>query len=310
MNTLITGALNCTDSQLESIRSLGCKILLVKDERVPLKEDVSGIETVVCNSLFLYNDISAFSRLRFIQLTSAGTDRIPLVYTAARNIRVANAAGVYSIPISEWAVLKVLELYKASRRFFEAQNLSIWRKERGILELSGRRAAIMGFGSVGQETARRLRSFGVYIVAVDNREMSPEEKSLADEIRFPDEADSILETSDMVILSLPLTEKTRDFMSRERIFRMKRGSVIINLARGGLLDEDALAEALREGILYGAALDVFREEPLPVNSPLWKMENVIITPHNSFLSDRTNKRLFDLIYSNLKKEIGKCKEEE
>ena len=310
MNILITGALNCTDSQLESIRSLGCKILLVKDERVPLKEDVSGIETVVCNSLFLYNDISAFSRLRFIQLTSAGTDRIPLEYTAARNIRVANAAGVYSIPMSEWAVLKVLELYKASRRFFEAQNLSIWRKERGILELSGRRAAIMGFGSVGQETARRLRSFGVYIVAVDNREMSPEEKSLADEIRFQDEADSILETSDMVILSLPLTEKTRDFMSRERIFRMKRGSVIINLARGGLLDEDALAEALREGILYGAALDVFREEPLPVNSPLWKMENVIITPHNSFLSDRTNKRLFDLIYSNLKKEIGKCKEEE
>ncbi len=310
MNILITGALNCTGPQLESIRSLGCKILLVKDERVPLKEDVSSIEIVVCNSLFLYNDISTFSRLRFIQLTSAGTDRIPLEYTAARNIRVANAAGVYSIPMSEWAVLKVLELYKASRRFFEAQNLSIWRKERGILELSGRRAAIMGFGSVGQETARRLRSFGVYIVAVDNREMSPEEKSLADEIRFPDEADSILETSDMVILSLPLTEKTRDFMSRERIFRMKRGSVIINLARGGLLDEDALAEALREGILYGAALDVFREEPLPVNSPLWKMENVIITPHNSFLSDRTNKRLFDLIYSNLKKEIGKCKEEE
>ena len=303
MKLLLTGAFSYTDAQVKKIRALGFETVFVRDERVPIQEDVSCFDAAVCNALFLYNDISRFTRLRFIQLTSAGMERVPLEYASSRNIRVANAAGIYSIPMSEWAVLKVLEMYKSSRKFYESQRLGLWRKERDILELNGRKVAIIGFGSVGQETAKRLRPFGVYIFAVDNRVLGTEETALADEVLSPNKIDALLGVSDIVILSLPLSEETRNFMNRERIFRMKRGSVIVNLARGGLLDEQALAEALAEGILFGAALDVFVEEPLPEKSPLWNMENVIITPHNSFVSDKNGDRLFNLILSNLRDEI-------
>ena len=303
MKLLLTGAFSYTDAQVKKIRALGFETVFVRDERVPIQEDVSCFDAAVCNALFLYNDISRFTRLRFIQLTSAGMERVPLEYASSRNIRVANAAGIYSIPMSEWAVLKVLEMYKSSRKFYESQRLGLWRKERDILELNGRKVAIIGFGSAGQETAKRLRPFGVYIFAVDNRVLGTEETALADEVLSPNKIDALLGVSDIVILSLPLSEETRNFMNRERIFRMKRGSVIVNLARGGLLDEQALAEALAEGILFGAALDVFVEEPLPEKSPLWNMENVIITPHNSFVSDKNGDRLFNLILSNLRDEI-------
>ncbi len=303
MKLLLTGAFSYTDAQVKKIRALGFETVFVRDERVPIQEDVSCFDAAVCNALFLYNDISRFTRLRFIQLTSAGMERVPLEYASSRNIRVVNAAGIYSIPMSEWAVLKVLEMYKSSRKFYESQRLGLWRKERDILELNGRKVAIIGFGSAGQETAKRLRPFGVYIFAVDNRVLGTEETALADEVLSPNKIDALLGVSDIVILSLPLSEETRNFMNRERIFRMKRGSVIVNLARGGLLDEQALAEALAEGILFGAALDVFVEEPLPEKSPLWNMENVIITPHNSFVSDKNGDRLFNLILSNLRDEI-------
>ncbi len=173
------------------------------------------------------------------------------------------------------------------------------------MELTDKKVLIVGFGNIGQEIAKRLRPFGVYIVAMDKRKLKPEEETLADKICVPVEIDNILKSIDILILTLPLTEETQNIINRDRIFGMKKGSIIVNPARGGLLDEKALLDALDAGIIYGAALDVFQKEPLPENNPLWNMKNVIITPHNSFVSDMINKRLFELIYSNLKREITK-----
>src|SRR5690606_16220867 len=119
MKLLLTGAFKYSEEQLDSLKSLGYEILFIQDERVPLEVDVSDVDAVVCNGLFLYNDIKKFKNLKFIQLTSAGLDRVPLDYIKDQGIKIFNARGVYSVPMAEWVVLKILEIYKKSRKFYE-----------------------------------------------------------------------------------------------------------------------------------------------------------------------------------------------
>ncbi len=298
MKLLLTGAFNYSDEQLSQIESLGYEIIFVQDERIPLQVDVSGIEAVVCNGLFLYNDISEFKNLKFIQVTSAGLDRVPLDYINKHGIKLFNARGVYSIPMAEWVVLKILEIYKKSRHFYEAQREQRWDKQRNLLELTGKTASIIGFGDVGTEIAKRLKAFGVHIIGVDIKEIQSE---LIDEYYEVQNIDSALSKSDIVILTLPLTEDTRHLINKDRIKVMKGSAVLINVARGGVIDERALVKALRQDKLLGAALDVFEEEPLSSSSELWNMERVIVTPHNSFVSDMYNERLFSVIINSLER---------
>ena len=298
MKLLLTGAFNYSDEQLSQIESLGYEIIFVQDERTPLQVDVSGIEAVVCNGLFLYNDISEFKNLKFIQVTSAGLDRVPLDYINKHGIKLFNARGVYSIPMAEWVVLKILEIYKKSRHFYEAQRDHRWDKQRDLLELTGKTASIIGFGDVGTEIAKRLKAFGVHIIGVDIKEIQSE---LIDEYYEVQNIDSALSKSDIVILTLPLTEDTRHLINKDRIKVMKGSAVLINVARGGVIDERALVKALRQDKLLGAALDVFEEEPLSSSSELWNMERVIVTPHNSFVSDMYNERLFSVIINSLER---------
>lgn len=163
MNLLLTGAYSFTSGQIESFQALGYKTLFVQDERVPLEIDTSTIDCVVCNNLFLYNKIEDFKSLKFIQLTSAGLDRVPLDYIKSHEIDLHNAVVFIAYP-AEWALLKILEIYKDSLHFMQAQNNRKWLKERNIMELSGRTASVVGMGSVGKEVARRLKAFGVKVL--------------------------------------------------------------------------------------------------------------------------------------------------
>lgn len=303
MNLLLTGAYQYTDSQIKQLESLGYAVTFVQDERVPLLEqaiNVSEIEAIVCNGLFLYNDIFNFKRLKFIQLTSAGFDRVPIDYIKEHGIQLFNAKGVYSIPMAEWAVLKVLEIYKQSRCFYKSQEEKQWVKNRDLLELMGKTAAIVGFGSVGSEIAKRLKSFGVHVIGVGRRQV---ESEYVDEVILTANIEAALEKSDIVILTLPLTDQTHHLLNKDRLTTMKDNCVLINVSRGGLIDEDALIEALDSGKFFGVASDVFEQEPLPESSQLWEFENVIITPHNSFMSDRVNDRLFEMQVENLEQHI-------
>jgi len=301
MNLLLTGAFKYSEEQLYIIRLLGFDIAFVQDERATLNIDVSDTAVVVCNGLFLYNDITEFKNLKFIQLTSAGLDRVPVKYIEEHGINLFNAAGVYSVPMAEWVILKILEIYKQSRQFYEAQAVNKWQKRNGLLELAGKTAAIIGFGSVGMEIAKRLNAFGVHITGVDTRGIEAEEACLAEGFCKPFELDSVLGKSDIVILTLPLNEYTRHLMNSGRFAAMKQESVLINVSRGGVIDEAALIENLKAGKFLGAALDVFEEEPLQADNALWDFGNLIITPHNSYVSEKTNERLFSLIVSNLSK---------
>ena len=171
MHLLLTGALNYSEEQLNKIKKLGYEIVYVQDERIPLQIDVSKIDAVVCNGLFLYNDIRKFNNLKFIQLTSAGLDKVPLDFINEQGIKLFNAKGVYSIPMAEWIVLKILEIYKKSRQFYVAQQNHKWEKHRDLLELTDKTAAIIGYGDVGYEVAKRLKAFDLYVIGVGRRDL-------------------------------------------------------------------------------------------------------------------------------------------
>ncbi|MCS5422116.1 MULTISPECIES: NAD(P)-dependent oxidoreductase [Psychrilyobacter] len=299
MKILLTGAFKYEEQQLQKIKSLGYDIIFIQDERLPLKIDVSEIDIVVCNGLFLYNDITKFKNLKFIQLTSAGMDRVPLDYIKKHNIKIETARGVYSTPMAEWVILKILEIYKKSDEFYKSQAKKEWKKQRELLELTDKTASIIGFGNVGNEIAKRLKAFDVNVVAVDIRDLDVSKEAFIDEAYKIQEIDKALIKSDIIILTLPLTEETKHLINKKRLRLMKNSSILINVSRGGVIDEELLIEGLKSKQIMSAALDVFVEEPLSKENELWNLENIIITPHNSFVSDKVSERLFKVIIQNL-----------
>lgn len=298
MKLLITGAWKCTSEQLNQIEAMGHSIVFMQNEKDELPCSYEEVEGVICNGLFLYHSIEKFTSLRYIQLTSAGFDRVPMSYVQAHGIAIHNARGVYSIPMAEFAISGVLQLYKQSRFFYENQKKSVWEKHRGVLELYGKTVCIVGCGNVGTECAKRFHAFGCKVIGVD---LFPREDVAYEKIYSLSSLDEALLQSDVVVLTLPLTEETRYMMNEQRFAKMKNGSVLVNIARGAVVDEQALLKALDEKLL-GAVLDVFEEEPLSADNPLWEKANVIVTPHNSFVGNGTGERLFAVIKHNLRGE--------
>ncbi len=296
MKLLITGAFSVNDEQLVQIQKLGYEVTFVQNEREPLNIDCSQFEAVICNGLFLYNDIQKFTALRFIQVTSAGLDRLPMEYIQEHHITVKNAKGVYSIPMAEWCIGQLLAVFKCTHFFYENQKNKQWKKNRALRELNGNTACVVGFGSVGSETAKRLSAFGVKILAVDCT--LPQYNSY-DEYFNIHELDSALAQSDIVILTLPLNKETYHLFNNDKLSKMKNGSILVNMSRGKIVDEQALLSALHNRTLSLAILDVFEQEPLEKSNPLWNTENIIITPHNSFVSEKNQERLFQVISENL-----------
>lgn len=296
MKLLITGAWRYSEEQAAALREMGHDLIFQQQEKDELPCAADEIEGVICNSLFLYHDIRDFKKLKFIQLTSAGYDRVPIDYIEEHNIKIFNAKGVYSVPMVEFAVSGVLELYKQSRFFYENQKLKKWEKRRDLLELYGKIVLIVGCGSVGTECAKRFKAFDCKVSGIDLFPYESEYFSAMSELNGLDEK---LSQADIVVLTLPLTEETKGLFDAERFEQMKDGAVFVNIARGAIVDERALLNALDKK-LFGAVLDVFEEEPLSRNSALWEKENVIITPHNSFVGEGNKTRLFNVVCRNLR----------
>ncbi|MBQ7373254.1 MAG: hydroxyacid dehydrogenase [Clostridia bacterium] len=296
MKLLVTGAWKNGNTQLNKIKEMGYSPVFMQNEKDELPCDPETVEGVVCNGLFLYHDIREFTSLKFIQLTSAGFDRVPMDYVQAQGIKVYNARGVYSVPMAEFAVCGVLQLYKQGRFFYENQQKHVWEKHRGLLELFGKTVAVVGCGNVGCECAKRFKAFGCNLVGVD---LYDGESELFGKIYSIDKIDCVLKVADVVVLTLPLTDKTKDLFNEHRFSAMKDDSVLVNIARGAIVNEKALEKALNTK-LFGAVIDVFENEPLMESSELWKLENVVLTPHNSFVGENNEERLASVIYKNLK----------
>ena len=294
MNLLVTGAWSDGKNCITELEAMGHNVLFMQYEKDELPCSYEWVEGVVCNGLFLSHPIEKFTILRYIQLTSAGFDRVDMEYVKAHGIEIHNARGGYSIPMAEFAISGVLQLYKQAAFFRENQKRHLWEKHRGLLELAGKKVLIVGCVSVGNECAKRFAAFGCEVTGVD---LYPREDSLYSKILPLDKLDDMLITADIVVLTLPLSEQTRHLMNDNKLSLLKDGAVLVNIARGAVVDTEALIKHIDR--LGGAVLDVFEEEPLIDNSPFWGKPNVILTPHNSFVGEGNGERLRENIIKNL-----------
>lgn len=295
MNLLITGAWQQSQSYIEKFKSQH-SVAFLQYEKDELPCSYEWVEGIICNGLFLYHPIEKFINLQYIQLTSAGFDRVPMEYVNSNNITINNARGVYSIPMAEFALSGVLQLYKQSQFFYENQKVHKWEKHRGLIELTGKTVCVVGCGSVGTECAKRFNAFGCRVIGVDI--VTRQDENFCDIVKLS-RLDDILKESDIVILTLPLTDDTYHLINEYRLACLKPTSVLVNIARGAIVDTDALINTLENNLISGAVLDVFESEPLADDSLLWSMNNAIVTPHVSFIGENNGERLSRLIVSNL-----------
>lgn len=302
MNLLLTGCFKYSEEQIAILCSLRYTIYFMQQEKEELPLPASDVDATVCNGLFLSHSFDDFTNLKFIQLTSAGFDRVPVDKIKSRGIELYNARGVYSTPMAEWAMFRVLEHYKQGGFFKKEQESGRWTKNRGLHEVAGTKVAVVGAGNVGQEVAKRFQAFGAETTGFD---IHTNETSFFDHMALTETLQNRVGEFDIIVVTAPLLPSTKGLISREVMKVMKENAVLVNIARGGLIDQKALCEVFTARKDLFAALDVFETEPLEDDSPIWKMENVAVSPHNSFVSNGNNERMFGVMYNNLKNFIEK-----
>jgi len=242
--------------------------------------------------------IQDLAQLKWISVASAGVEKLPLTSLAQREILVTNARGIHKTPMTESIIGHILALYRnlpAIYHFTEAQK---WEKPRGSRELRGSKAVIVGPGAIGAEVARILQAFGVEVVGCNRSGDAVEsvDKTVSFEHLLEELADA-----DIVLSLVPSTKQTRHLFTKEHFTAMKSSAIFMNFGRGDVVAEEILASALKTGAIGQAVLDVFEVEPLPSQSPLWGLDNVIVSPHISSHSDYYVERAMEIFSRNLTK---------
>ncbi|MDQ3226074.1 MAG: D-2-hydroxyacid dehydrogenase, partial [Chloroflexota bacterium] len=239
-------------------------------------------------------------RLRWVQTTSAGVG--PLVKRLGlqdADLIVTTASGIHAQPLAEFVFAALLFHGKELGRLQNDQRARQWNRFSGS-ELAGRTMAIIGPGRIGQEIAGIARAFRMRVVAMGRINDAARAASLGvDRLYGRDELRTMLGEADCLVVCAPQTPETDDLLGAAELASLKPGAVFINIGRGTIVDEDALLAALRNGSIAYAALDVFREEPLPPDSPFWDLPNVLINPHSASTVDTENAKIVDLFLRNL-----------
>lgn len=239
-------------------------------------------------------------RLRWVQATSAGIggfvqrtglDRTGIVFTTA--------AGTHAVPLAEFALTGVLHFAKGVPLLRSRQAAHHWKRY-ATSSVRGRRAVVVGLGSIGRETCRLLAAAGLDVWGV-GRPGGTYDVPGASRVLSTDELDAVLPQAAVLVLTTPLTPQTEGLISRARVDALPPGAIVVNIARGQVVDEAALVDALTAGQLAGAALDVFEVEPLPTGSPLWDLENVLVSPHSASTLVSENTTLVELFIDNLRR---------
>jgi phosphoglycerate dehydrogenase-like enzyme len=259
--------------------------------REPSAESMDAIRTAevyfgfgVPRPLFL-----AARQLRWVHSAAAGVGNALFDEMVASEVILTNSAGVHAIPMAEYVVAGVLHFFRGLDVAADLQRQSKWDKhffvaaDAPVREVSGARVLIVGVGGIGSEVATRLRALGATCVGV-RRTVARGTPPGFDRVVGTDALDAELPSADVVVLAAPLTSESTGMFTAERLARLHPRAILVNVARGALVDEDALARALGEGRLRGAVLDVFTEEPLAADNPLWQLRNALLTPHVSPVS--------------------------
>jgi (S)-sulfolactate dehydrogenase len=245
--------------------------------------------------------LAAGAKLEAVGRLGVGLDNIDLDACKARSIAVLPATGANDIAVAEWAVTTIMMLLRGAYFATEAVAAGGWPRERLMgREVHGKVLGLVGFGAIARETAMRARAMGMTIVASDPF-VTQDDPAWAQCSARPLGLDALLREADAVSLHVPLTAETRNLIDAPRLAAMKPGAVVVNAARGGVIDEAALAAALRGGTIAGAALDVFEVEPLKAGSPLAACPNLILTPHIAGVTAESNVRVSSVTAANVRR---------
>jgi phosphoglycerate dehydrogenase-like enzyme len=309
------------EEQLDRLRAVSARLRLVQhtvrsaDELPP---EIWPEVEVLCTFGALPEPAQA-PRLRWVQLLSAGADRAIGHPVFRDGAILTTASGIHAVNIGELVILMMLAWGQRLLGLIDHQRRADWPENRLELfvpqELRGASVGIVGYGSIGREVGRLASAFGMRVLALDESEapvdrgyvipgVGDPEGLIPDRFYHPGGMRKMLAECDYVVIAVPLTDATRNLIGVEELRAMQSSAFLINVARGGVVDEPALIQALREGWIAGAGLDVFVQEPLPSDSPLWGMENVILTPHIAGWTPHYNERAADVLAENLQRYLS------
>lgn len=267
-----------------------------------LDEQIHDAHVLVVSGFWHNELLDLAPNLRFIQSIGAGYDQFPLDTLAERGIRLASAKGVNRNAVSEHAMAMILGLARHLHTGRDHQRAHFWRGmisdvSRREDELGGKTLLIVGLGGIGSRLATLGQAFGMEVVATKRTPATANVTGV--EVHTPDKIKELLPRADFVTLTCPLTPETRNLIDAEALGLMKQSAYLINVARGGCVDEPALLDALRQEKIAGAALDHLWDEPLPPDSPFWDEVSAIITPHTAGETRMYEENLFDILLENL-----------
>jgi len=301
MKVLISGNLSEADRAALQAAAPAAELCVVAD-REAVTDQIADAEVYVPGP-WDAGVLAAAAKLRWVHFRWAGVEGQLFPEARRSDVVITNSAGVFAVPMAEHALALMLALSRRLHRCIGADGEDPWRQTRQaigrhVLEMEGAVLGILGYGGIGRAAARKARGLGMRVIAL-RRRPAPDEH--ADEVWGPDRLDDLLRRSDYLLICCALTDQTRGMIGEPQLALMKPTAILVNVARGAVVDQQALVEALQEGRLNGAGLDVTDPEPLPPESPLWRMDNVIITPHVSGLGPNTRRRQFELLRDNLRR---------
>jgi phosphoglycerate dehydrogenase-like enzyme len=298
----LLAAFRAADEDLARLRAISDSLIVERSESPKQAMELARDAEIVFAGHWSDDLWKNAPRLKWVQSGGAGIERFMTPDFIASPIILTNAAGVYAIPIADHVMAFVLHFSRGFNRMVRNQIGHRWGEDTEPDELVDKTLGIVGLGGIGTGVARRAKAFGMRVIATRRRPQLPSE--FADEVRGADDLRWLLGESDYVALCSALTQNTHKLVGEEELKEMKPTSCLINIGRGGLIDEPALITALKTGLIAGAGLDVFAEEPLPTDSPLWDMPNVLITPHTAGSSPRSHERLMDLFCENVRRYLA------
>ncbi|HEY7339855.1 MAG TPA: D-2-hydroxyacid dehydrogenase [Ktedonobacterales bacterium] len=296
------------DDQRRMEEALGVgALLLVHGGRDALREALlAHHEADIIVSFFPPADLLALApNLKWIALPSAGADHaIRAGIVQQGGPVVTTASGIHAVPIGEFVLSLMLMWVRHWPQIIDYQRAATWPDSAGREQLHGRELdgatlGIIGLGAIGRHIARLGRAFGTRIIATRRSASAGASDPDADTLVPPDQLGDLLAASDFVVVSVPATAQTQHLIGASELRMMRHNAFLINISRGSAIDETALVAALTDGMIGGAGLDVFATEPLPAESPLWRLPNVIISPHVAGNTDQYSRRFTDLFLENL-----------
>lgn len=302
-STLTIGFAHVAYRMADAFRPLAPDIRILEATSLPeLEACVAEVDVLVVSGLWRNTLLDGAPKLRFVQSLSAGTDQYDKELFARRGVRLASGQGANEKAVAEHAMALILSLTRQLHLGRDNQHARHWRGMIGDLarredELGGKTLVIVGMGRIGSRLARLARAFDMRVIGV--RRTARAEPDVADAIVAQEDLPRALAEADIVALTCPLTPETTGLMNAAAFAALRPGALLVNVARGKVVDEEALLAALQDGRLRGAGLDCFHEEPLPPASPFWALPQVIITPHTAGETTRYEANVCDILLDNL-----------